>query len=88
MPICGASVPAREGFTDNGVWWVWWRSRRRIGDARRRVQFGEPWIGLLGVAALAFEPMRAAQPAKPDARRCATKRYEMLFIPTRIIRRR
>ncbi len=32
----------------------------------------------LGLSALAFEPARAADPAKPDARRGATKRYQML----------
>ena len=36
-------------------------------------------VGSLGLSALAFEPTRAAEPAtKPDPRRGATKRYEML----------
>jgi len=35
-------------------------------------------LASVGAAALAFEPVRAADAAKPDARRGSTKRYDML----------
>src|SRR4029079_14401725 len=46
------------------------------GMSRRRAL--QAAIGSLGISALAFEPARAAAPAKPDAPRGATKRYDML----------
>ena len=46
------------------------------GISRRRAL--QTAVGSLGISALAFEPVRAAEPKKADARRGATKRYEML----------
>jgi L-ribulose-5-phosphate 3-epimerase len=49
-----------------------------FGQMSRRRALQTAAVGSLGISALALETARAAEPAKPDARRGATKRYEML----------